>query len=432
MANFYCGDNPQALQNQIKAELNLNDLQFYQIYSVGSFPTIFLTFLAGYFVDWLGIQKVNAIFWTVQVIGQFLSGISISLRNFDLLLVGQAALSIGGNCSNLVYVYWITKLFTGYHLAFIQTFSFSFGKVGNLLNSWITPRIYDNSQSVALPFYVGGGLLFLSWLIALGLNYCDTLWEKARRLTSADLNSTRPDSENYEPINADSLTPDDSQPRRWSITRISPICWCLIVISSISYTIYFTFTDIGSDFLQEYYSVPYEDSNHYLSIIYFSAIFGFPAIGCVIDWTGQRTKWVFISLFAGMLFCVLSLIGRRSTSDLRPLFSLIPFSTFYCTLAANVWTIIPLATEKDLMGLALGIYSCLKALGMTLLPLLCGYVKEANYFDGYGGVLLVFLGIYLITMIIWFFLNCLVRRDRHPVIEMTSEQLRERMQNNMV
>lgn len=51
IGGFFCYDNPAALQDKIRKELHLSTSEYVLLYSVYSWPNVFLGFVGGYLLD---------------------------------------------------------------------------------------------------------------------------------------------------------------------------------------------------------------------------------------------------------------------------------------------------------------------------------------------------------------------------------------------
>ena len=56
--NNYAFDNPQALQKQIMADVNITIPEYNLLYSVFSLPNVFLTLASGFFIDIVGTYQI--------------------------------------------------------------------------------------------------------------------------------------------------------------------------------------------------------------------------------------------------------------------------------------------------------------------------------------------------------------------------------------
>lgn len=50
-ASYFCYDNPAALQDNFKRDLDLSTSQFVMLYSIYSWPNVVLCFVGGFLID---------------------------------------------------------------------------------------------------------------------------------------------------------------------------------------------------------------------------------------------------------------------------------------------------------------------------------------------------------------------------------------------
>ncbi len=54
--NQYAFNNPQALEEYMQEDLNINNTQFQLLYTIFAFPNIFATFFIGFLIDFMGVR----------------------------------------------------------------------------------------------------------------------------------------------------------------------------------------------------------------------------------------------------------------------------------------------------------------------------------------------------------------------------------------
>lgn len=78
-------------------------------------------------------------------------------------------------------------------MAFSFSFTSAIALLGSSLNSSLTPRLFDRSQSFFLPLFVSVIFLFISGVCAIGHIYIDKVYEKHESRTQvylADIEET--------------------------------------------------------------------------------------------------------------------------------------------------------------------------------------------------------------------------------------------------
>ena len=69
--SYFCYDNPAALQDKMKSDLNLSSSDFMTLYSLYSWPNVILSFLGGFLIDKvLGIRMGAILFSGIVTLGQ--------------------------------------------------------------------------------------------------------------------------------------------------------------------------------------------------------------------------------------------------------------------------------------------------------------------------------------------------------------------------
>ena len=124
IGNYYCYDNPSALQSQFKT-LMLNDTPdgdfgtyFNLLYTVYSIPNMVLPFFGGYFVDKLGCSICLVVFSVAILIGQIVFAFGASLKSWPVMLLGRVLFGLGGENITVAQSALLADWFAGGELAF--------------------------------------------------------------------------------------------------------------------------------------------------------------------------------------------------------------------------------------------------------------------------------------------------------------------------
>eukprot|EP01017_Pseudomicrothorax_dubius_P033080 TRINITY_DN4390_c0_g3_i1.p1 TRINITY_DN4390_c0_g3~~TRINITY_DN4390_c0_g3_i1.p1 ORF type:complete len:430 (-),score=86.31 TRINITY_DN4390_c0_g3_i1:147-1436(-) len=385
VTNYFARDNPQALQTHLMRELGLGAKEYNQLYSFMSIPSIVIPLVFGTLLDLFGVPRLNLIVTGMIVIGQFLCVYAATVKSYGLLLIARMIYGTGNENSAILLQYVLSKHFDDKSIALYTGLSISACRLGNILNSNLTPRIYNATNSLPAAFLVPGiGLLF-GFLAMFLMNILDQRITVLKEESGALLVRDRSESSKKEPFSL----------RR--LSHFSAGLWNCILIGALLYSLYFGFTNIGSNFIQEFYNMEYNQSNDFLSIIYYIALFAVPFFGFLVDKVGNRHLFFIAGGFLSIA-SISTFIFLEGTKF--PYLVLIPlglFSSFYCSMASNIWSVIPLQAREDLRGMALGVFSTFKNIGQVCTPMLVGAIKDGF---GYQKVLFLFESISVTILIL--------------------------------
>lgn len=88
--SYFCYDNPGALQDNFKTDLNMSTSKFVLLYSIYSWPNVILCFVGGFLLDRVfGIRWGTIIFMSLTLVGQMIFALGAYIDAFWLMMVGR-------------------------------------------------------------------------------------------------------------------------------------------------------------------------------------------------------------------------------------------------------------------------------------------------------------------------------------------------------
>ncbi len=154
LGNHYAFNNPQALEEYMETDLNIGNTQFQLLYSIFAFPNIFATFFIGFLIDYFGV-RVGLVSLTGSIFFfQFTIAMGGYAYSYSTILVGRLLFGLASGSLIIAFASLISFWFKGKEIAFAFGIAVTFPEFGNALNSWITPLIYEATNSLGTPLLV--------------------------------------------------------------------------------------------------------------------------------------------------------------------------------------------------------------------------------------------------------------------------------------
>lgn len=148
--NYYCYDNPAALNKQLAAEfadLPAFDYYFDMMYSVYSIPNMFLPMFGGMLVDRVGIRFSLNLFAVFILAGQVAFAAGCSAHSMSAMLLGRLVFGLGGESISVAQSAMIERWFKDGELALALGASLSIARLGSVRGA--SP--YPPTRPPALP-----------------------------------------------------------------------------------------------------------------------------------------------------------------------------------------------------------------------------------------------------------------------------------------
>ncbi|GAB1862909.1 Major facilitator superfamily domain-containing protein 1 [Camponotus japonicus] len=383
--SYFCFDNPGALQDNFKTDLDMSTSTFVLLYSIYSWPNVILCFIGGFLLDSVfGIR-----------LGRFVFGIGA-----ESLAVAQ----------NSYAVLW----FKGKELNMVFGLQLSFARVGSTVNFLVMEPIYNyvsnyykGPECIGIVLFLAAGTCVMSMICACILGLMD---KRAERLLR------RGEGQEAQVVSLK------------DVKDFKPIFWLIALICIAYYVAIFPFIALGKVFFERKYEYDPSAANMVNSLVYSISAIASPILGYLVDRIGKNVSWVFISI------CVTILAhGLLAFTYLNPYVCMVLMGLAYSMLASSLWPLIALVTPEHQLGTAYGIAQAVQNLGLAVVSIVAGIIVDKGGYLMLEMFFLAWLWVSLITAgAIWItdaatssgYLNMTPgQRERYETLRCTPESL---------
>lgn len=151
--NQYAFNNPQALQESIIKELDISEASYDMLYTIFSLPNIVMTPLIGYLIDYIGYRKSIFVLAVGVMVAQLFISISAANHSYNGILVSRMFFGIASESLVTAQACFVSVWFVGKELDFALGLAITLPELGNALNSYLTPLIYER-WGLSTPLFV--------------------------------------------------------------------------------------------------------------------------------------------------------------------------------------------------------------------------------------------------------------------------------------
>lgn len=376
--SYFCFDNPGALQDNFRTDLQMSTSEFVLLYSIYSWPNVILCFLGGFLLDSVfGIGLGTVIYMGLTLIGQIIFASGAMVNTFWLMMLGRFIFGIGAESLAVAQNSYAVLWFKGKELNMVFGLQLSFARVGSTVNFLVMEPIYN----YVAQYYSGpeciGVVLFLaaltcvaSMIAACVLGLMDKRAERLLRRNEG------------QPTEVVSLK---------DVKDFKLIFWLVAVICIAYYVAIFPFIALGKVFFERKYEYEPSNANTVNSLVYSISAIASPVLGYLVDRTGKNVSWVFISICATILAH-----GLLAFTYVNPYVCMIIMGLAYSLLASSLWPLIALVTPEYQLSTAYGIAQSVQNLGLAVVSILAGIIVDRG---GYFMLEMFFLGWLWISLI---------------------------------
>jgi MFS family permease len=130
------------------------DMQYALLFSLYSFPNIFLPLFGGYFVDKYGAIPCLLFFQFAIFVGSIFFAVGVAEKSWPLMFVGRMIFGIGGENIQVSSATTTANYFEGKEIALAFGIYLCTGSVGVTLCNIASPEIMD-SMSIEFAVWMG-------------------------------------------------------------------------------------------------------------------------------------------------------------------------------------------------------------------------------------------------------------------------------------
>lgn len=363
--SYFCYDNPGALQDNFKADLNMSTSQFVMLYSIYSWPNVILCFIGGFLMDRVfGIRLGTIIFMFILLIGQLIFAMGGLLDIFWLMILGRFIFGIGAESLAVAQNNYAVLWFKGKELNMVFGLQLSFARLGSTVNFLVMEplykyvnQFYKGHMCTGVVLLIASLTCVMSMICALALGWMD---KRAQRILKRNDN------------------PGGEIAKLSDVKTFKITFWMVSVICVSYYVAIFPFIALGKVFFMRKFDFSPEDANTVNSIVYIISAVASPLMGYLVDKTGRNVLWMFFSVLFTMAGH-----GILGFTFLNPYVGMIIMGLSYSMLASSLWPLVALIVPEYQLGTAYGICQSVQNLGLAIISMITGIIV-----DQYGFLML--------------------------------------------
>lgn len=362
--SYFCYDNPTALEDIIKSDIDINTVQYSLFYSLYSWPNVILCFFGGILLDKVfGIRLGTIIFSSIVTIGQIVFATGALLNAYWLMCLGRLIFGLGGENLAVAQNSYAVSWFDGRALNMVFGLQLSFARMGSTLNMQIMQPLYVAVQSSFKGHTALGLTLMIGACFCLLSLFCAVIMAFFDKRSQLILNRT---------ISSESIKWKEVVDLK-SFRSFGLSFWILCGICVTFYVAIFPFIGLGLLFYENKFDMTHSEASFVNSLIYIISAFCSPFFGFCIDRTGRNLMWV-------MLGIILTLMGHAilAFTFITPYFPVIVMGMAYSILASGLWPSVALIIPREQIGTAYGLMQSVQNLGLALVSMFAGWLVDAK------------------------------------------------------
>ncbi|XP_063914629.1 major facilitator superfamily domain-containing protein 1-like [Zophobas morio] len=383
--SYFCYDNPAALEDHIKKDLNLDTTHYAMLYSMYSWPNVVLCFVGGFLIDRVfGIRLGTSLYMGLTLLGQVLFAGGVLFDHFWVMCAGRFVFGIGAESLAVAQNNYAVLWFKGKELNMVFGLQLSFARVGSTVNFLVMESVYEwvnkqykGPEGLGIVLFLATTTCLLSMLCALVLGIMDKRAERILR---------RQETESGEVA------------RLRDVLDFKATFWLITVVCVAYYVAIFPFIGLGKGFFTTKFHMTNQEANNINSLVYLISGIASPVLGLVIDKVGKNISWIILAISATI--CSHSLLAFTTVT---PYVAMVSMGLAYACLASSLWPLVSLIIPEYQLGTAYGVCQAVQNLGLAVFTIVAGDIVEKY---GYTWLEIFFLSSLTValvaTFVLWF------------------------------
>lgn len=390
--SYFCYDNPAALQDYMKRDLNMTELQYTSLYSVYSWPNVVLNIVGGFLIDRVfGIRLGSNIYVGLALIGQLIFATSVFFNQYWLMLIGRFVFGIGAESLTVAQNNYAVLWFKGKELNMVFGLQLSFARVGSTVNFLVMESLY---KAVHNQIPDGKGQYILGTVLFIAATTCLISWVCSIVMGVFDKRAETQLGRNNNPHGETVKLTD--------VKDFKLTFWLVCIICVAFYCAIFPFITIAKDFFQDKFHLSPDDANYLSSIVYVISGVASPVLGLLIDKLGMNIYWIILGTSGTILAHVL-----LGFTTLNAYIAIVIMGMAYSILASSLWPLVSLIIPEYQLGTAYGVAGAIQNLGLALFSIFTGLIV-GNF--GYTAIEIFFISSLVAALLATFCLWIIDRR----------------------
>ena len=395
----YCYDNPAALIEQLINDVGLSNVEYNLLYSVYAWPNIFVPIITGILVDWIGINTIIIIMFTLVLLGHGIFIWGVSNGNFMIMIIGRLIFGIGAESFEVAETPLIIEYFKGKELSFALGLNLSFSRIGSSINQFGTYVFYSNFGLIWSLLF--GLILMLCSFITLyllilyrvingitfkqkmnnniddsskildkqvtydtisnnnGMDSPDKTMDIISFQSGIDSNTVISDKDTMSivsiPLPKVSMMETKKSGNDFKLSNVLTLdskFWLLCLLCCTMYGCVSPWMNIGAGYLQDVYGYSHQRANSFLMIPYLFSGICTPLCGYMVDKIGKRCQLLLISCFVLIITHTIFLLSWESM--IFPIIALLLLGVSFSIFAGVIWPAFSIIVKSNLLGFAYG------------------------------------------------------------------------------
>lgn len=156
------------------------------LYTIFALPNIVSTVVLGYLIDYIGVRTGLITLMVSVTLFQSIIALGGAYESYATMLIGRMLFGIASESLVTAQACFVSFWFAGKELAFALGLAITLPELGNALNSYLSPIIYEKDHNLGAPLFVSVGICCVSSLCAIWAVYLDMKASKVKLVITTD------------------------------------------------------------------------------------------------------------------------------------------------------------------------------------------------------------------------------------------------------
>ena len=373
LGNFYVFDIPQALAEPFIKYFDVTTVEISLLYTVYSLPNFIFTPLGSVILGYTGLGYGAILFTGFVAFGLVFMNIGVYLKYFPIMVIGRTLFGIGGENAVIAQASIGEKWFSGSFLSVALALNNVVSLLANTMGNFFTPYLFAKERTFSVTLFVSAIITVVGWGLALIYYILETKYESMAEGEEADDNSKDDQSEENNVV---------IRFRIQDATQLPILFWAVSMAFALISNSYYNFIDFSTDCIENKFKYEYTEAKDFVSLVTLGVVFTLPFFSYVVLKVGRKGHFLLGSaVIACISFLFLAFIPNENGPGV--FIGMIGISLFFSLYNSAIWSSIALTVPKQAVSFAYAAATTLQNIGLTVFPLLFGWINQERTGEAY-------------------------------------------------
>lgn len=411
LSYYLFNDTIQAFEDPLVTHFNVTSYEIQIQYSIAACVNLFTAPIAGILSKKYGLGFCAVFFACCSSLGVYVTFYGVYLTNFKVFEFGRFIFSFWNLATYSFTISAVLKNFEGKKATLALSIALATAKLIQACSNYLLPEIMIKTRSLGKAFFVAG--LICTMQIFGSIYYLNVKEKKEEEevftldFVNKETVNSNPENDNYIRMGSSTqASPDYSRQnsgeknsknkktkiRFGHLVKFGVGFWSLVLIYSCSFSTFVSLLGTFTDMMTTKYGFEYKAAKNFISICQLLLIGLILIFGKIIQKTGRKLVWLFVSHIFLIAAFVVYLVMSSNRSKLAYI-AVVLLAVYYSIFCSCVYALVAQSLPESFRSFGQALMLGLLQINLILYPIFIGNLTKSRSKDGYFSVIIFWMSV---------------------------------------